>query len=336
MSRGRRSWRASGAGCLRFASRPPCSRGRGRRAHGAVHGRARLPRPRAVRDARAAPIHVDARLGNRHGYRRQRSGFGLVQAKRRMLARFGARKPHCVPGTTGAVRDGRRAEGPVRWNRRGTPPTTLSVARWTEQMTRMRFCQCCYADIHLIRNAEYADLPFCRRCVSEKCNNCRRWVRAAKSLQNSRLTGRPPTERRPIGRPRGPRMACGWGCGIALSGHEMRAHFTGCPKRPAFPGHVDRPSSLVAASLRRPGVRRGSAAAKSDYGGRLRRPLRNGTERSKAKRGRPPGRRMPCGWGCGSQLTASHMRTHFTDCRNGPAINVCHSAWGAGRRQTEI
>ena len=48
----RRSWRASGAGCLRFASRPPCSRGRGRRAHDAVL--ARLPRPAAVRAARAA------------------------------------------------------------------------------------------------------------------------------------------------------------------------------------------------------------------------------------------------------------------------------------------
>jgi hypothetical protein len=36
-----------------------------------------------------------------------------------------------------------------------------------------------------------------------------------------------------IGRPRGPRMLCGWRCGALLTEHEMRAHFTVCPKRPA-------------------------------------------------------------------------------------------------------
>ena len=34
--------------------------------------------------------------------------------------------------------------------------------------------------------------------------------------------------------------------------------------------------------------------------------------------GRPPGPRMPCGWGCGAQLTARLMRGHFTDCSNRP------------------
>jgi hypothetical protein len=27
---------------------------------------------------------------------------------------------------------------------------------------------------------------------------------------------------------------------------------------------------------------------------------------------------MPCGWGCGAQLTARLMRGHFTDCSNRP------------------
>ena len=34
-------------------------------------------------------------------------------------------------------------------------------------------------------------------------------------------------------RPRTLRMLCGWGCGGWLTEHEMRAHFTKCPNRPA-------------------------------------------------------------------------------------------------------
>jgi hypothetical protein len=30
--------------------------------------------------------------------------------------------------------------------------------------------------------------------------------------------------------------------------------------------------------------------------------------------GRPPGKKMPCGWGCGAELTASEIRGHFTSC----------------------
>ena len=30
--------------------------------------------------------------------------------------------------------------------------------------------------------------------------------------------------------------------------------------------------------------------------------------------GRKPGPRMPCGWGCGAQLTAVEIREHFTSC----------------------
>jgi hypothetical protein len=42
-----------------------------------------------------------------------------------------------------------------------------------------------------------------------------------------------------IGRPRGPRMKCGWGCGAQLTGRNMRAHFTIRAKRPAGFDHVD-------------------------------------------------------------------------------------------------
>ena len=76
------------------------------------------------------------------------------------------------------------------------------------------------------------------------------------------------------------------GCGSRLTGQEMRAHFTECPNRPAALPQVN--------SL--------------DGRGR----------NSKAKRGRPPGRRMLCGWRCGAPLTASHMRTHFTHCPRQP------------------
>lgn len=34
---------------------------------------------------------------------------------------------------------------------------------------------------------------------------------------------------------------------------------------------------------------------------------------------RPPGVRMPCGWGCGANLTAREIRTHFTICPKRPA-----------------
>lgn len=33
---------------------------------------------------------------------------------------------------------------------------------------------------------------------------------------------------------------------------------------------------------------------------------------------RPRGVEMPCGWGCGANLTAREMRNHFTTCPNKP------------------
>jgi hypothetical protein len=35
---------------------------------------------------------------------------------------------------------------------------------------------------------------------------------------------------------------------------------------------------------------------------------------------RSPGPRMLCGWGCGAKLTASQMRSHFTNCPRRPTV----------------
>ena len=88
-------------------------------------------------------------------------------------------------------------------------------------------------------------------------------------------------------------MQCGWGCGGWLTEHEMRAHFTICPQRPATADGVRRPAS-------------GIGLVNKVLG------------RSKVKRGRPPGPRMLCGWGCGAKLTASQIRGHFTKCSRRP------------------
>jgi hypothetical protein len=37
------------------------------------------------------------------------------------------------------------------------------------------------------------------------------------------------------GRPAGPTMPCGWGCGKLMRAGEIRAHFRDCPKRPGRP-----------------------------------------------------------------------------------------------------
>jgi hypothetical protein len=44
-----------------------------------------------------------------------------------------------------------------------------------------------------------------------------------------------PKAKHPGGRPRGPEMPCGWGCGANLTATQMREHFTTCPKRPQTP-----------------------------------------------------------------------------------------------------
>ncbi len=118
-------------------------------------------------------------------------------------------------------------------------------------------CVCC--DVPYDGFARY---PFCDRCFSGRCRRCVSRVRES-ILSPFHL----------IGRPRGPQMACGWGCGACLTEHQMRTHFTICPKRPAISDHVRRASPH-------------RAAGSGQTNKRLR--------RSKAKRAPPPGRRMPC------------------------------------------
>ena len=120
-------------------------------------------------------------------------------------------------------------------------------------------------------------LPFCQRCMSGRCRKCWSWVRVRKSESDPTFNL--------IGRPRGPQMPCGWGCGAKLGEHQMRAHFTKCPKRPLAISHVVRAS--------------------------------------RGKRGRSPGVRMLCGWRCRARLTASQMLTHFTNCPRRPEREAC-------------
>src|SRR5580698_1178476 len=57
---------------------------------------------------------------------------------------------------------------------------------------------------------------------------------------------------------------------------------------------------------------------------------------SKVKRGRPPGPRMKCGWGCGTRLTASQMRAHFTVCPSRPASDHwCTDEGGTGKQSVD-
>jgi hypothetical protein len=60
------------------------------------------------------------------------------------------------------------------------------------------------------------------------------------------------------GRPSGPAMPCGWGCGANLTASTMRAHFTACPRRPG-----DEPLGVRAARL--PSPRRRSPHLPEDW-----------------------------------------------------------------------
>ena len=76
-------------------------------------------------------------------------------------------------------------------------------------------CRCCAAGYE---SPVEAVSPLCTRCRSGRCRTCA-WRLGVPSVDLG-------------GRPSGPRMPCGWGCGAKLSATEMRGHFTRCPKRP--------------------------------------------------------------------------------------------------------
>src|SRR5437879_2754985 len=98
----------------------------------------------------------------------------------------------------------------------------------TKEVGHKPICLCCGEDVHPADQVEGPPLPFCSQCVSGNCCRCRRWVRFEKFRRDSTFNL--------IGRPRGPRMTCGWGCGAELTGSQMRSHFTACPNRP-LPNH---------------------------------------------------------------------------------------------------
>lgn len=148
--------------------------------------------------------------------------------------------------------------------------------------------------------------PFCNRCFAGRCCKCAKAVRDAISRPVSKVNAG--------GRPPGPRMPCGWGCGAELTGQEMRPHFTRCPKWPTVSDLKRRRWPLEPTGLVLTQDQCGSASPNTGYQGQK----RAQPNEVKVKRGRPPGRRMACGWRCGTQLTASDMRKHFTECPKRP------------------
>ena len=135
------------------------------------------------------------------------------------------------------------------------------------------------------------------------------------------------------GRPPGARMPCGWHCGAELACTEMRGHFTHCSKRPeqrhsmtrARCGCCSAEYEFSAYAPTRLCPRCRSGGCWQCYSGG------NVLNSNRKMGGRPPGPRMPCGWGCGAQLTARLMRGHFTDCSNRPG-EFGHKAPGDPKR----
>jgi hypothetical protein len=91
-----------------------------------------------------------------------------------------------------------------------------------------------------------------------------------------------------------------------------------------------------AADEMRRGLRR--PAYRSQYAGALhhmpKRPAPSDVDRrmnSKVKHGRPAGPLMKCGYGCGTRLTASQMRTHFTGML-GAAESLTAARWPASSK----
>jgi hypothetical protein len=139
-----------------------------------------------------------------------------------------------------------------------------------------------------------------------------------------------------IGRPRGPRMRCGWGCSAQLTGRNMRAHFTMARsgRRPPATwsddeGGARKPTVAVhwggecrAAGTRRP--TEGEPDARALHNMPETAVFHHVDQRrrnSKARCGLPPGPRMRCGWGCGGWLTEHEMRAAFRRCPNRPAVS---------------
>ena len=137
------------------------------------------------------------------------------------------------------------------------------------------------------------------------------------------------------GRPAGPRMPCGWGCGATLASTDMRTHFTECPKRPTRSHWMKQTRCRCCSAYYKYAVglccgycaRCRSGRCLYCWGDQRRRAAR-------VHRGRPQGPHMLCGWGCRARLAASEMRRHFVHCPNRPRVSVRND--GADREKSAI
>ena len=112
---------------------------------------------------------------------------------------------------------------------------------------------------------------------------------ALASFTVSRQERDPPAARNRGGRPPGPSMRCGWGCGTLVTATQSRTHFHHCPNRPR-PRWLSRNARMC--------------LWEQDHTFSL--------------IGRPRGPQMQCGWQCGAALTSHQMRVHFPRCPNRP------------------
>src|SRR5580658_2832534 len=135
------------------------------------------------------------------------------------------------------------------------------------------------------------------------------------------------------GRPAGPRMKCGWGCGEQLTGRNMRVHFTICAMRPAASDDLDRRGGSLKVKRGLPSGRAAPPRAKSPaLILRVLRRLILGHARAREIGLRGTNLTFEgCVWGCG-QFTGRNMRAHFTVCAKRPAAS---DRWTAGGRNSK-
>ena len=113
--------------------------------------------------------------------------------------------------------------------------------------------------------------------------------------------------KRKIGRPRGPRMPCGWGCGAALSATEMRPHFSVCWRRPERDAIVWGRCQCCDVVYEGRRADAPDALCRHCRSGTCRRCWRSWAAGRAKRKGRPAGPRMPCGWQCEAHLTARQL-----------------------------
>jgi hypothetical protein len=177
-------------------------------------------------------------------------------------------------------------------------------------------CICCGGVYYRVGPTRF---PFCDRCFGGRCSKCAKAVRDAISGSVSKVNAG--------GRPPGPRMPCGWGCGAELTGQEMRPHFTRCPNRPTVFDLERRHSPLAPTHLALTQDRCDSASPQIWHQGQQR-ALQNEV---KVKRGRPSGRRMPAAGAAAPNSRLARCVSISPNARNGRGLSpqVCAAVFKA-------